>query len=103
MGYDFAKDLSRLLDSPESGIGKMSAEKVSKELYRRGVTLSAAHIRNLMKGYSPKNLSAEELLELSDLLTGDKTYIMYKLGLFDEATRKSFAAADEAYKKIYGK
>ena len=102
MSYDFAEDLSRLLDNPVSGIGKISAEKASKELYRRGVTLSAAHIRNLQKGHSPSNLSALELLALSDLLTGDKMDIMYKLGYFDKASAESFAAADEIYRRIYG-
>jgi len=78
-------------------------DKLSKMLYARGVVLSATHIRNLVQGHSPENLSTKELIGLSEILTGDRMYLMYRLGYFDEASKESFAAADAIYRRIYGK
>lgn len=102
MTTNFSDEISRLMSNPVSGVGKLSPEKVSKELYKSGITLSATYIRNLVRGQSPENLSPKELAGLSDILTGNRMYLLIRMGYYQAESKQVFDEVDKIYKRIYG-
>jgi len=87
-----------------SEMGKVSPETLSDMLEERGLKLSAASIRSIVNDrVDAHKLSADVLEGMSEILTGDPTYLFYRLGFYQNASKESFAAADAIYRRIYGK